>query len=254
MELLSSVILTCAGADTARASGCGHAVLDLCLGLNEQGSPIRFSLPPPLQKPRFLGLRDVGHAADSANPAQVADALVYECSHSGAQGLFADLETDGRGVRQLASALDAAFFHAKLLLFFPAARAREAQHAVLTYETAVSGGSLRGLFQQAITEYGKDRVAALLRPVCADFQLPSSTAEGSPLTQEARRALQQARQAQAFFSHELCAKYFTYMDEEKQGHFVLFDDDSTIENKLSCLSRAEVPYLFALYPEVAHLL
>lgn len=35
-----------------------------------------------------------------------------------------------------------------------------------------------------------------------------------------------------FFSHELCARYFTYMSRESGAHFVLFDDRDTLRKKL----------------------
>ena len=102
--------------------------------------------------------------------------------------------------------------------------------------------------------HGADRIAALLRPVSADFSLPSASPDGMTLTPEAREALRERTHAQVFFSKELCAKYFTYMDEETRGHFVLFDDESTLEEKAMLLTQLGVRRLFALWPDVRHIL
>ena len=70
-------------------------------------------------------------------------------------------------------------------------------------------------------------------------------------------AMNQARAqtgAQPFFSRELCAKYFTYMNADGQAHFVLYDDDSTLAAKLAQLAGCGVQNVFALFPDAAGLL
>ncbi len=44
------------------------------------------------------------------------------------------------------------------------------------------------------------------------------------------------------------------MDEKGDGHFVLFDDDSTLEAKLVRLDALGIQPVFALYPDVRTLL
>lgn len=252
MALLSSVILVSAGADVLRTTQLNRPFLDLCLGFNARGAPVRLSLPRE-PAPQYLGVREPVGALGS-NSYDIAQTLLYECERIHAQGLFADFENALPGIPALCSALDEVFHQKGYPLFVPVSRAQDCRYAVLTLETAISGGSLTGLMQQAMQSYGKARVAALLHPVCADFCLPSGSPEGNPLTVPERLALQEQYHAQVFFSRELCAKYFTYMDAQQRGHFVLFDDDATIENKFICLARTGVPYLFALFPDVAHLL
>ena len=46
----------------------------------------------------------------------------------------------------------------------------------------------------------------------------------------------------------------TYTDEDGQAHFVLFDDDATLEAKLAQLSGCGVQTVFALFPDAAWLL
>ena len=55
-----------------------------------------------------------------------------------------------------------------------------------------------------------------------------------------------------FFSQELCAKYFTYMDRGS-ARFVLFDDDDTMRKKQEMLSAAGISRQFLLYPDAVSL-
>lgn len=253
MTLPQSLILVCAGADTARAALVGRPLLDLCLGLSAQGALTRVKLSPQTA-PFYLGIRDAGAAAASCNPNAIADALIYECDRLNASGVFADFETGSSAVHKLCMALDERLHEQGIPFFVPSARADDVKHAVLTFATAISGGSLLGMFEEAQNTYGSARVAGLLQPVCADFCLPSGASEGTPLNDAERKALLSQKSTQVFFSRDLCAKYFTYMDEENQGHFVMFDDDSTLENKLTALTNIGVQYLFALYPDLRGLL
>ena len=54
-----------------------------------------------------------------------------------------------------------------------------------------------------------------------------------------------------FFSGELCARYFTYMNREGGAHFVLFDDGDTLRRKMEVARRAGIHTFLAAWPEVA---
>lgn len=239
------LVLVCAGNDAAHARQTGCPLLHLCFGLRENGRLDRLTLPDR-QPGCFLGVSDLGLAQDA--PASVCSQLLAECTAAQAAGLFADLDRDCPPVRQLAARLDARTHAAGLPFFVPLARAADAPHAFLLAETAVSGGSLRGYFEQLQETYG-DRVVAALTPVSQDLRLPSSHGTGTPLSADERAALLARTGAQTFFSRELCARYFTYMDEAGDGHFVLFDDAGTLRAKCALLEQLSVPYLFAAYPD-----
>lgn len=253
MSLPASVILVCAGADTSRAAGHGHTLLDLCYHITPQGALDRLKLGA-FTAGNYIGISDFPSSSAVVNPQSFTDTLLYETERLQARGVFADLECSSPSARALCTALDEALYARGMPFFVPLARAKDTRHAILTAETAVSGGSLRGMMGELQEQYGADRVAALLRPVSSDFSMPAENADGIALTSEAREALRAKHGAQVFFSHELCAKYFTYMDETMRGHFVLFDDDSTIEEKIMQLRKQGVRDMFALYPDVSSLL
>ena len=57
-----------------------------------------------------------------------------------------------------------------------------------------------------------------------------------------------------FFSHELCARYFTYMSRETGAHFILFDDGESLEKKRTLAQELGISRFFLLYPEIADFL
>lgn len=250
MEFTKDLVLVCAGADTAAAAAHHLALLHLCMGVGAGGTLRRLRLPAAAEG-QYLGVSDLG--LSGSVPRFCAEALVHEVKKRRMRGLFADFERDDPAVHRLLGDLDSLLHAAGLPLFVPLCQAERVTHAMLVAETALSGGSLEEYFGGLISRY-PGRIAATLRPVSADYRLPAESSEGAPLTRAERLSLQQKYGAQAFFSRDLCARYFTYMDEKGDGHFVLFDDDATLETKLSRLAGLGAAPVFALYPDVRTLL
>ena len=120
--------------------------------------------------------------------------------------------------------------------------------------SALSGGSLRQRLQDAVEQYGAERVTLAVERVAEDFYLPSPTGQGMPLTREELRARIEERSPSIFFSGELCAHYFTYMSKENGAHFVLFDDAGSIRKKLSIARSLDIANAILAYPQVDDLL
>lgn len=250
MQSTNNLILVCAGADSGSAVQHGLPILQLCLGVGAGGSIRRLNIPAQLEG-CYLGVSDLG--IDGKIPGFCAEALVYEAQKNKTRGIFADLEGTNRATRGLLADLDRQMQKAGLPLFVPQCQAEVTAHAWLVTETAISGGSLDEYIGELQNAY-PGRIAATLRPVSADFRLPAEDSEGRPVTAEERNRLRESVGAQSFFSRELCAKYFTYMDDQQVGHFVLYDDESTMEAKLIRLAELGVHHVFALYPDVAGML
>ena len=244
------LILVCAGKDQIRAQKSGLPRLHLCLGLRPDGGLRRLTLPGQADGGCYLGVCDLGLTRCSAT---ACDQLIEEAGRLDASGLVADCERDTAPVREFLSALDGRCAARGLPLFVPLARADCVRDAVVIADTAISGGSLCDRFGTLLSRY-PGRVAADLRPVSRDFLLPAADPEGTPLSAGERDALREQTGAQTFFSRELCARYFTYMDGGGSGHFVLFDDADTLRDKCRCLESIGVRQVFARYPDVRALL
>ena len=94
----------------------------------------------------------------------------------------------------------------------------------------------------------------LLERVAEDFFLPSPTGQGVPLSRDALRQKREEHGASVFFSHELCAHYFTYMSGENGAHFVLFDDAGSIRKKCQAAVRLGIGEAFLPYSQAEDLL
>ena len=253
MVFTKNLIFVCTGRDAARAAGRGLPVLHLCLGVTQGGALTRLQLPTA-QMRCLLGVAELPNDLSPICAERVAADLAFEAKRTNAPGVFADFEHDTPACRAVLTAFDHALFEAGVPLYAPLSCGRFVSHAVLTVPTAISGGSLTAYITSLQGIYGASRIAAFLQPVSCDFTMPSQSADGASLDEKARDALLERTGAQAFFSRELCAKYFTYTDEAGQAHFVLFDDASTLEAKLAQLSGCGVHTIFALYPDAAPLL
>lgn len=253
MNFTDNLVLVCTGRDTAHAAGSGLKVLHLCLGVTESGSLRRLQLPTAKAR-SYLGLCDLPRQLQTINAPRLAADLIYEAKRTQALGVFADFERDVPVCRELLAALDQALEQEKIPFFVPIASRQAVHYATLTVDTAISGGSLTERISSLQGMYGAKRIAAFLHPVSNDFVLPSETPDGTVLSPEERQALLARTGSQAFFSRELCAKYFTYTDGSGRAHFVLFDDNTTMQAKLAQLSGCGVRTVFALYPDAERLL
>ena len=253
MVYTKNLILVCTGRDTARAARLGLPVLHLCLGVTPAGALQRLQLPTAGAH-CLLGLCDPPHDLTACRADRLAADLVFEAQRAGAPGVSADFEHDTPAGRRLLAAFDDALHEADIPFYVPLACGRFLSHAVLTTPTALSGGSLTAYISSLQGIYGAARIAAFLQPVSQDFALPSAAPNGKTLTAVEREGLLARTGSQAFFSRELCAKYFTYTDREGRAHFVLFDDASTLEAKLAQLAGCGVQTVFALFPDAETLL
>ena len=120
--------------------------------------------------------------------------------------------------------------------------------------TALSGGSLRQRLGEAAERYGAGRVALAVERTAADFFLPSPDGQGRPLTREELKARLEERSPSVFFSDELCARYFTYMNRQSGAHFVLFDDAGSIRKKLRLAEALGIDRALLCWPEVSDLM
>ena len=119
--------------------------------------------------------------------------------------------------------------------------------------TALSGGILQQRLEDAVRRFGSGRLALDLQRLRMDFPLPCPSGEGLSLTRESLDALIAEKNPTVFYSSDLCARYFTCL-QEKESHFILFDDGGTITRKIQTGNALGIPTGFLLYPEAEDLL
>ena len=180
--------------------------------------------------------------------------ILRECCSRGYEGVAADLGRDATADRIAFLEELAPLLHRNSKkLFVSSAYGRHIPTAYVLINTALSGGTLSTMLADACRVFGRQRVVLDIERVRMDFLLPSPDGEGTMLSAEEFNALYASLSPSVFFSHELCAKYFTY-HKDGRSHFVLFDDADTIRFKLKLGKSMELRYAFLLCSEVEDLL
>ena len=211
------------------------------------GMLLRQNLPASVRG-GLLSLSD--HAAPFIpNPEQLATAILRECAQRSYIGIVADFELPPTTDRIALLRTLARRCGKQLRLFVP--EGCSITGATVLINTAVSGGNFNQYLQDGIRRYPD---AALdLQRLMMDFTLPAPTGEGKPLSLEELTGLRKRLAPSVFFSPDLCARYFTYM-QDGQAHFVLYDDAETLQQKLKAAKSLGYHTALVMYPEVTDLL
>ncbi len=243
MDHRTDWIIAAAGTDAVRTREAGFTCLHLCAQLSAEGTFVPLCHPAS-SRGDFLGIADSGGIPRKCR--SFAFDAVSAAQARGCAGIMADFERPL--LQELTAALDEEAHRCNLEFLIPLALAEYAPHARIIADTAISGGSLEARFSELAERFGRERIAAQLTCVCADFPLPCSNPDGAPLSHEQFQILLRRTGSTVFFSRELCAKYFTYSDGDN-AHFVLFDDADTLRAKARTLRVLGIPRLLAIYPD-----
>lgn len=217
--------------------------------------PHLFRAGPPV--PIRGGLMAVDHQGfdGRGDPSVLCDEVVRECAARGFQGMVCAFGAQSIPLLERAVALLGERFPRRgWKLYVPESYAHCSPHTYVMVSSALSGGSLQRRLEDAARQYGCQRVTLAVQRVAEDFFLPSPSGSGTPLSRAALQQQLDQRQPSVFFSHELCARYFTYMDRDSGAHFVLFDDGDTIRKKLQTARGLGIPSAIAALGEVDDLL
>ena len=183
-------------------------------------------------------------------PDRLAAAVLRECGRWNYGGAVLDFEEPAAQDRlAFAQVLCRQLSAARRILFVP--ETYPVPGAVTLINTAVSGGSFLQHLQEAQSRYG--RIAMDVQRLAMDFSLPARTGQGKPLSQTQLRDLIKEHSPSVFFSPELCARYFTCL-QNGAVHFILYDDADTLLRKIRTGAAQGIGTAFVMYPEVEDLL
>ena len=237
--------------DWAQARTFGLPLALMAWQLDGQGRLTHAPLPPQAQG----GLMLVGASPDlspAADPRPGAREILAQCRSRGFAGVVLDLEQPPTPyLAQLIRLVEEGLAQRQGALFLPETYANFSRRAGLYLTSALSGGSLRRRLEEAVAQYGARRLVLCLRRAREDFYLPAAKGVGHPISQGELERLRRQLEPSVFFSHELCARYFTYMSRETGAHFVLFDDSDTLARKLQVARELEIRTVLAFWQEIA---
>ena len=239
------IYLAVTPAEIQEASRCTRRFAHVAYRLGKS-APLRQDLPAGIRG-GLLSLSD-REAPAVADPERMAVALLRECMRRNFIGIVADFEEPPTTDRIALLKALVRRGGRNLQLLVPEGCAIPG--ATVLINSAVSGGNLRERLQEAIRQH--PNAGLDLQRLMMDFTLPAPSGEGKPLSPEELTALQKQRNPSVFFSPELCARYFTYMDN-RQAHFVLFDDAETLQQKLRLAESLGYRTALMMYPEIRDL-
>ncbi|MCD7881175.1 MAG: hypothetical protein LUG47_05845 [Clostridiales bacterium] len=209
---------------------------------------LRSQGPVPLRG-GLLGLNAVSTIPEG-DPGHFCRQVVRECQARGAAGVLADWEPMQRSLLPLVRRLGQALRPAGLLLLLPECWGGAVEGACILIHSPLSGGTLELRLKEAAERYGAERTVLALQPMGEDFLLPAPSGQGKTLSRQALADLRSRTHAPAYWSRELCARYFTYRDG--QGvHFVLFDDGDSLCRKLELAGGLGIRCAVAAWEEIA---
>lgn len=204
----------------------------------------------PLPRGGLMVVND-GDFDGLGDAAPLSQEIVRECQARGFVGAVLDFEGRLPPLAQIVRQLDEPFARRDWRLFVPEDFAPTAPHTAVMIPSSLSGGSLELRLEEAVERFGPARTALALEKAAEDFTLPAPTGCGTPLSPKALAQLKERLSPSVFFSGDLCARYFTYMDGEGRAHFVLFDDEDTLRRKVEVARRAGIHTFLAAWDQVS---
>ena len=197
----------------------------------------------------------MGISAESFNgggePAVFCQEVVRECVARGMNGAVCDFPKGGNGtLEHVVTMLGEGFHKRNWTLYVPERYGHCSPHVRVMISSALSGGTLERRLSTCGEKFGVERMALSLERMAEDFFLPSPTGCGVVLTPEELAEKVDGMAPSVFFSRELCARYFTYMNRDNGAHFVLFDDGGTMRHKMELARRLGLCGIVAPWAEI----
>lgn len=184
------------------------------------------------QKGQLLGV-----STQSASPVgevlPFCQQLVQEGKQREFRGIACFFPYSGNyGLHQVVAELDGLCKRENLEFFAPESYGKDMKRGFIMVSSALSGGTLEQRFEKVSARWGKERVVMEIEEMGEDFLLPSPRGSGDPVTGVEIGEIIAREGASVYFSTELCARYFTYQNQEHSLRFVLFDDAGTVQEKI----------------------
>jgi len=252
---IKNIILGVTPPEYIECEALGVTLAHLCYKISPSGRLIRFSrVPSKHLSGGIMGILASGKDILRINHETLCRDIISEMTMRSFDGIFADFYGEFSPVlSSFLAELDRQAESRSMALYVNKAYASCTEHAKVLLQSDISGGSYSMYLSEMKQSIG-DRLCLEIVPVCTEFLLPSMSSAGNPLTRTELDELMNKLDPMPFFSRELCAKYFTYMDAENKAHFVLYDDAYTIKVKMQKAENMNICPMFMLYSEVREFL
>ena len=218
----------------------------------DQSGRLHTSLPDTCAKEDLL-LLSAEELCPFPDPARLCRMLKELCLHHGLSGIVADLPSPVTREKLRFLSLLQQECASSCHLFIPEEFAPHLADSTAIVCAAMSGGIFTKRLEEALQHFPSHRPALDLQRTTMDFPIPAPGGTGTPLSLREFKEIFSSHRPAVFFSRELCAKYFTYR-RNGQLRLVLFDDISTLLEKIRIGKRMGISHFFLSYPELTDIL
>lgn len=248
MEILK-VYLCISPAETSQASQAGFPLCHMAYRIGREFRLYRSGIGINVRNGLML-LSDYGLDRSEVYSSVLIRDLKRECDIRNYSGIVCDFENgDNEMLKRFLFEADDYFNQLGIELYVHEMYAQSAPKSKVLIATDVTGGSFSNHLNRAVEQYSCDRVALFYDPVCIDFIMPSPSGEKDKIPRARIAELLRKYNSISYYSHELCSYYFTYRDDDRQSHFVLFDDERSMLKKLGAARQAGFKEAFVLYDD-----
>jgi hypothetical protein len=252
MSAMKNLYLAAAPPDTVAASGFGLPLAHMAFSVGPELKLIRGQIGT-FMRGGLMIIHDRSYDRSHGDPVQLCQDILRECKIRDFTGVILDFEQPVRRIlEETVAELSRMLTRAGLTMTVSRKYAHLASASVLL-SSAVTSGTLKNHWEE-LSEQEKRPLAVEIDPLARDFILSQSRENGKSLSSAVLESLIQERRPTIFFSSELCAHYFTYKDEMKHTHFVLFDDTVSIARKIILANATGADPIVMLYPDVRGIL
>ena len=174
--------------------------------------------------------------------------IMGECIARGADGIILDILSFEEPVKSFCSCLAHACDLNGLKLYLPYLSGNHIEGTVSIVSSDVDSGSLEAALRSVILELGHENVALQADRAFRVYPLPCRTGVRRDVTGITPQGLLLEKNAKSFFSKELCVNYFLYF-ESNRIHMALYDDKTSITEKLRLAAALGITEAFLCYPQ-----
>ncbi len=237
------IVLVGSSKDLLQICNSKYRAVSFFYKIGNDGLLNRLGLVPYHQK-LFMGICDYNMSNNiKVNIKDLIKDILFEFGNHNFKGIVCDFDEICPVRVSLIHELDEILHRKNLPFFVPLKYAKYVSHAIILIQSNISGGSLSTFLYEQISSFGESRIALELGISCNKFAIPSYSPDGIVLSKNEFDNIISQHNPSIYFSSELSTKYFTYM-EENNGYFVLFDDISTISQKIYLANKFNIQYKF----------
>ena len=205
----------------------------------------------PLPVNTYGGIMAIFQFEQTKVDSTLVSELTEECACFGYREVFiATTDKFDKNSAELFEILGSQLSAYGITLIVPHSYASFCKHVAFSVSTSISGGSLRDYLESIIQTLGSSHLYLEHPLTQTEFTMPALTGNGTQISRNDINRILSFPETQVYYSPELFLNYCTYR-QNGVPHFLLFDDERTIQAKIEFGKTLGIAGQLLLYHELA---